>query len=330
MNLKNVPFYLLSLTLVLIGSYAATHFKQYFTGEDDEYMLIKKYLLNDSPLHSSVSHKPILWIHTPYSLNARKWESFGSRTSTNLNEPYLELLIETIIQHCSNDFYICLIDDCSFSKLIPTWDLKLENIADPMRSRIRELGCVELLYLYGGIYVPSSFVCLRNLKDIYGICDNSRPFVLESLNPYARTTSKPFAPTTQMIGAKKGCPVMRELCYTLKNRFVQNSHFENESEFLGATSMWITNAINNGQMILIDGTYIGVKSYRTGKPLLLEDWLEDVSEIDLAPDAVGILIDNDEVLRRNKYNWLATISKEELLAKNNSILVRYIHRALRK
>ena len=134
----------------------------------------------------------------------------------------------------------------------------------------------------------------------------------------------------KIIGARKGCPVMRELCYTLKTRFIQNGHFENESEFLGITSIWFKNAIDNGQIKLVDGTYIGVKSYKTGKPLLLEYWLEDISEIDLAPDAVGILVDNDEVLRRNKYNWLATISKEELLSKNNSILVRYIRKALRK
>ena len=49
---------------------------------------------------------------------------FHSRNTNNLNQPYLHLTIQSIIDHCSNDFHICLIDDDSFSKLIPEWDIK--------------------------------------------------------------------------------------------------------------------------------------------------------------------------------------------------------------
>jgi hypothetical protein len=54
------------------------------TSEKDEYDLIKKYLLNDSPLYGY--NRPKLWIHTKYEINARKWKDFYSRNSTDLNQ----------------------------------------------------------------------------------------------------------------------------------------------------------------------------------------------------------------------------------------------------
>jgi hypothetical protein len=48
---------------------------------------IQNYLLDDVTL--AKSKKPILWIHVPYEYNSRNWLSFGSRSSFNLNQPYL-------------------------------------------------------------------------------------------------------------------------------------------------------------------------------------------------------------------------------------------------
>ena len=53
----------------------------------DIYENIQQYLLDDDTLGKS--KKPILWIHVPYEYNSRQWLSFGSRSSFNLNQPYL-------------------------------------------------------------------------------------------------------------------------------------------------------------------------------------------------------------------------------------------------
>ena len=62
----------------------------------ENYELIKKYILNDSSLANL--KKPILWVHIPYSKNAREWDSFGSRMTYNLNQPYLNLTIKLNLQ----------------------------------------------------------------------------------------------------------------------------------------------------------------------------------------------------------------------------------------
>ena len=75
---------------------------------EKEEILIQKYLLTDNKFKNN---KPFLWIHVPYEINSRSWESFKSRQNTNLNLPYMYLTIKSIIKHCGDSFNICLIDD---------------------------------------------------------------------------------------------------------------------------------------------------------------------------------------------------------------------------
>ena len=112
--------------------------------EKDEYENVKQYLLNQSPLYGQ--NRPKIWIHTKYEYNSRKWKSFYSRSSYDLNQPYLHLTIKSIINHCGDDFNVCLIDDDSFGKLIPSWDIDMSKTVEPVKSHLRELGMVQLLY----------------------------------------------------------------------------------------------------------------------------------------------------------------------------------------
>ena len=58
----------------------------------DAYSEIRKYLLRDKPLDNI--KKPLLWIHIPQEYNSRNWSSFGSRSSHDLNQPYLYLTVK--------------------------------------------------------------------------------------------------------------------------------------------------------------------------------------------------------------------------------------------
>jgi hypothetical protein len=128
----------------------------------DNYETVQKYLLDDVTL--AKSKKPILWIHVPYEYNSRKWLSFGSRSSFDLNQPYLYLTVRSIINHCDNSFTICIIDDNSFKKLLDDWNINMTTVSDPILSNIRKLGMMKLLYKYGGLMCPISFLCIKNLN----------------------------------------------------------------------------------------------------------------------------------------------------------------------
>jgi hypothetical protein len=199
-NLVSITFYIF---IILIVCFIGKKYTSYSENKDnnEEYKLIQKYLLNDSPLYGY--NKPKLWIHSKYEYNTRKWKSFQSRSSTELNQPYIHLTIKSIILHCSNDFNICLIDDDSFSKLIPSWTINMKLVPEPKKTHYRQLGISKLLYFYGGIVVPNSFLCRKNLKPLYleGIQYNT-PFVCENINRSCTST----AGTTSHFSAINGTP----------------------------------------------------------------------------------------------------------------------------
>jgi len=319
---KNTYYYLFAFSAIAIFSYMGTQMKQTFS-TNDEYTLIKKYLLNDSPLYGF--NKPKLWIHSKYEVNSRQWKSFQSRNTTDLNQPYLHLTIKTIINHCSGDFNVCLIDDDTFSKLIPSWDIDLKNVAEPARSQYREIGMLQLIYYYGGMVVPNSFLCNRNLIDLYreGVSGGERPFVCEkrnkTMNPGDKGTSL-FKPTIRFMGAKKNDETIQALIEHLKMRS-QNPHFNEEAKFRGDTSKWVADAIRAQKINLIDGRKIGVKTVG-GKPILLEDLMEE-DYLDIDAMAYGILIPGNEILRRHKYQWFAALPAEDVF-KTNAVISKYL------
>ena len=134
--MKRINLLFMFVVLSLVGI-VYNEFKRKYLDNDDnnQYKLVKKYLLNDTDMLLNKlpdSKLPIIWIHSKYEVNARNWSDFYSRNSTDLNQPYKELTIKSIIDKCGNDFNICLINDHSFSELIPNWNIDINKTADPI------------------------------------------------------------------------------------------------------------------------------------------------------------------------------------------------------
>jgi len=319
---KNISTYAITITVILAASYLASKFNQSFQN-NDEYDMIKKYLLNDSPLYGF--NRPKIWIHSKYEINARKWKDFYSRNTTDLNQPYLHLTIKTIINHCGEDFNICLIDDESFSKLIPSWDIDLNKVAEPMKSQFRQMGMAQLVYYYGGMVLPNSFLCLKNLKSFYqnGIA-NGKPFVCEQINHTTNLKNQKFkllfVPDLYVMGAEKNDPAILDLIEYLKARN-KTTIFNSEPEFVGDTSQWCLDAIKSQKLNLVGGELVGVKT-QARKTILLENLMEE-EYLDLSQHAIGIYIPAEEILQRPKFQWFSVLSSEEIL-KTNAIISKYL------
>jgi len=324
-NSKNVTHYLIAFALILGGSSLLTNVKNTFKSGDDEeeYRLIKDYLLNESPLYGS--NRPKIWIHSKYEINSRKWNNFYSRNTTNLNQPYLHLTIKSIINHCGNDFNVCLIDDESFNKLLPNWDVNVRHMADPLKSQYRELGMARLIQVYGGIVVPNSFLCIKNLKPLYEEYNNNgRAFVCESINRNYdiknKKLNKNFVANTYMMGASANHNSIIEVVEYLKG-MISNPHVSIEPNFVGAMSSKCDNMIYKGVLDKVDGKVIGIKT-KCDKPIILDDLMEE-AYLDLDNSALGIYIPSDEVLKRTKYSWFAVLNEEEIL-NGKMIISKYI------
>jgi hypothetical protein len=149
---------------------------------------------------------------------------------------------------------------------------------------------------------------------VNGLLDNAKyDLQKQSQNPTLSKTRqmKMFMPNTFFMGARKNDPVMLEMMEYLK---VRDSRipFSSESRVLGNNSQWCLTKVLVGKMTLVDGQMVGTKKVKDNKPVLIEDLFEE-GFLDIHPDSYGVYIPEDEVLSRNKYQWFAVMSSEEIL-----------------
>lgn len=318
----NVSYMIFAFSLVMIASFFGNKFRQTFIDHEhkDDYEMVKKYLLNDSAMYGN--NRPKIWIHSKYEVNARKWKNFMSRNSTDLNQPYLYLTIQSIINHCGEDFHICLVDDDSFEKLIPAWTMDLSIVAEPMRSRFRDKGMLELLYIYGGMVVPNSFLCVKPMIELYnkGI-ETKTPFMAEKHIRLANASqSKPYLPDMYFMGARREDPFVLEMIHEI-DRLEGFGHFQNETEFSYKLSQWCFEKAYDKSLQLLEGQVIGIKT-RTGKPILVEELMSD-DYLDFDESRFyGIYIPAAELLRRPKFKYFTILPVEDIL-KTDTIMTKY-------
>lgn len=296
-------FIILSVLGILFERYKL----KYMPDEElEKYDLIRKYLLNGS---ENIGGKPILWIHTTHNINARHWQSFASRNSTNLNQPYILSCIETIIKTCGETFNVCLIDDSSFLKLIPNWTVIVRKLSNPIRAHIRTLAMARLLYMYGGMQIPDSMITLKNLKPLYNKLTSSTDcFVGQTISRNITSTHVTVFPNTSIIGCKRGSKTMEQYIRYLE--LLNSRDYTNEIEFLGNMERQLYKYVHNGQMGIIRGDVFGsVDAY--GKAVNI-DRLLGKAFIDFTPNLHAIYLPSQEILDRVKYGWFARLSQKQL------------------
>jgi hypothetical protein len=312
-------YIILFFVLILLGILYRNFEEKRMREENlDNYNAIQKYLLNDVDL-SNVD-KPILWIHVPYEYNSRKWLSFGSRSSLDLNQPYLYLTVRSIIDQCSDSFKICIIDDNSFKKLIPGWNIHMNKLSDPILDNIRQLGLIKLLYIYGGLICPISFLCMKDLVHLYEKgTRNNKMFICENNNNNITSTTYQFYPNLNFCGAEKENVTVHELIDFMQR--IISTDFTAQSEFLGDFNRWAESRVQKGKINLIDGIEIGIKT-EDETPIKLEDLMSQ-NYLKLYPSTYGIYIPSKEILKRRYYEWFARLSEKQVL-ESDTIIGKYM------
>jgi hypothetical protein len=301
---KTIIVVLIAIALNLI--YRRFKYSEELFDTTEQYKIVNEYLLGErlSDL------KPILWVHSATEVNARNWESFQSRTSTNLNQPYVLQCIQSIYDKCGESFNVCLIDDTVFAKLIPKWALQVENMASPAKEHYRQLGFTSLLYFYGGMLVPASTLCVRNLLRLHtSALDESDFYAVEKYGDGV------FVPNPEFMGCRKRSAAVGALL-TWQHHLCETDK-TSASDFNGEVSNYLKQ-----KAVLVDGTVVGLK--RDGQPLSVEDWLGSTA-LDLQVDAV--CLPGKEILRRPKFSWFCRMSTAQI-SKSNLAISPYMRASL--
>ena len=314
-HMKTVKVIILTAVLLVLGVFYK-RFKSKIDEQDalSDYNIVKQFLLNDSSL--ATSSKPLLWLHSEQAPNARNWESFYSRMNTKTNQPYLSLTIKSIIDTCGESFNICLIDDESFKNIIPGWNVDLGRIGNPVKQRIRELALMKVLYYYGGLVIPTSFLALKDLGPLYSKNTSDGKMVsAELLNRSLSGGQSAVFPSTKFVGCEKESQVCKDLVDEMERQI--SSDLTDMPTIKAISSDWLHNGALDGKVKIIPGQLVGTVD-RKGDPIGVEELLGQ-SRVDLNDECYGLLIPSDEILKRTSYNWFARLSPEQVVGSNTFI-----------
>lgn len=312
-------FIFLSILIIVLGILYQKYLdKKMYSIETNDYSDIQKYLLKDTK-YLLESDKPILWVHVPREYNSRNWYNFGSRSSYDLNQPYLYLTARSIIKHCENSFKIVLIDDQTFEKIIPDWTIDMSSIPMPSKYYIRQLALSKIIYIYGGINVPISFLCFRDLISLYeNSTQKQKMFVCENIDKSNSSNIKLFSPNCEFFGAEKGNEAIKEFINFMEIEISRD--FTHENIFLGNFNRWCSNKINQHLVYVVDGNLVGIKTIEN-EAITIETLLSD-NYIHFNPKTYGIWIPQKDILTRTYYEWFARMSSEQIF-ESQFILAKY-------
>lgn len=285
--------------------------------------LVDKYFINEKEdiMRGLNNKKPNLWIYIDFEKNARNWLSFYSRSSNCLNQPYLLLTIQSIIDKCGDSFNVCLIDDKSFGQLLnkEEFDNDLPYMAKPIKKHAVSLGILKLIYKYGGMFMPANFICKKNFNDIYHSLTNgtSDMFCGEILNNTTLNGDKMLSP--MFLGAKKNSEILMN--YLTYSEALIHNDMTNEMDICGKLNVYLQTMYDSGLIEKIDCTKLGFKT-KEGEDVNIDN-LMSMNPIIYDKDILGIYVPNKELLKRYKYNWFVKLLPEEVLETDTNI-ARYL------
>ena len=276
---------------------------------------------------NSTGDKPFLWIYLENTYNCREWKNFYSRKSLDNIEPYIISCIYSILVNNQNDFNIIILNEENIRYYLP--DLK-ECTGANCKNSIRKRLCLismMLLTRYGGIWLPPSTICFKNLKNLYNLTNNY-DYISVSCSQNVQSCSKyNFQLDTNIVISKKNNKLfnliltncvkrgilnkndydyrheIEEIFYKtiryLKN-YQEFNYFEIPAQYIGSTDNW-------DRLITIDNL---LSSNRTV--------LKDSKKI------LFMVINREDISRRIKYNWFERFSIEQIF--NSNLWITYLFR----
>ena len=325
-NLYYMNPYLNVLLSIIILYFANLLYNQYklhekWNDQVQHYDLVKQFLIEDNTHAINQNHnakKPIMWIHLDYKVNARQWENFFSRNTTKLNQPYLYLTLKSLIKQCGDDFNVALIDDTSFQYLLPDFKIDFSKLSNPIKDHYRDLALYKVLYHYGGMLVPPSFLCFKSLKPLYdkGL-EHTEIFMIENKIDYC--SSYKFAPDPEFMGCIKQSSLLFQIIQYMEG--LNSVDYTNQQDFVGQMQEQFRQMIHEHKITAINSKHIGVQK-KNKEPVDISELFQS-NEIDYCGEMYGIYIPYKELLLKTKYQWFLRLNVNEVLT-SNTIIAKYM------
>ena len=229
------------------------------------------------------------------------------------------MCVESIVKYCGKSFNVCLINDDSFSKLIPGWQIDMKLISNPIKKHMRILAIAKILYYYGGLLLPNSTLLVKNVKPLYDeMMSYKCMFVSEMVSKNSTSVNTRFFPSNKLMGCKKKSKEMSKMIKKIEMLLSRDN--TEEMDFEGEVDRELYGMQNNGEIQLMNGTIFGNKT-KEGKSVLVDDLL-NLSYVNFDRNMYGIYLPKEDIEKRTKYNWFGRLNREQIL-KANTVISKY-------
>ena len=252
-----------------------------------------------------------IWVHVPFSHNSRYWDSFGSRTSEDLNIPYVYLCIKSIIETCGDDHDVIIYDDSNIAEILQddTDIVEVDKLSGIILEKYREIMKAKILKKYGGISLP----CTLFMK--------SRPQFLNKLseltacripNEGVSKSYVDYVVSPKILACPKRCPKMDDYINSLKILDYSEEKFKfYDNEYLKENAY------------IIDESLIGGKDV-SGNMVTLDRLLSN-EDIQLSTSHFGLYTSLEQLLVRSKFQWFLRLSPQQIYdSKDRLFISKYI------
>jgi hypothetical protein len=264
---------------------------------------------------------PIMWIYMTSDIYANDWDEFGSIVNDKNVQPYISLCIKSIIAKCQDDFNIVLVNDSSLPKIIPDWETDMNKIPDPLKGKVRDIATTKILYLYGGLFVPPSLLCMKSLIEPYNnAIINHNILVGELSNKNIMSHYMDFSPSFSLIGCEKENQTMLHLKNSLDDL---SSDYTSESLFNEKIQKLMINIFKSNNISVLDAERIGLKD--SEGYMVTVDRLLGTNYIPFDRSIYGVYIPMNDISTKKMYRWFSKISVDDIILSKTIIgeLVRY-------
>ena len=195
----------------------------------------------------------------------------------------------------------------------------MNYISMPSKCYIRQLALAKLIYIYGGINLPISFLCFRDLISLYDSgTREGKMFICENIDRQSSSSIKLFSPNCEFFGSEKENKTIKDFINFMEIEISRD--FTNENIFLGNFNNWCALKINENRMKLIEGNLVGTKTIEN-EAVTIETLLSD-NYIHFYSKTYGIWIPHTDILNRLHYEWFSRMSNEQIFD-SQFILAKY-------
>ena len=140
---------------------------------------------------------------------------------------YILLCRQTILKNCGKDVNVILVNRSNISQYlenIPENLFKIKEIA-----HIADYVRVALLVRYGGIWLDSDCILLKNLSPIFDMLNDYE---------YVGYCWKPLQPSIGFMASRKDCPLLKEHLDVITDKINKSENFKFSWAALGYDSLW--------------------------------------------------------------------------------------------